>query len=65
MTYSFQVWNGTQWETKFITTVEAQVQKIKEELEMGGMTVIVVGDGYMPKRPTNLDDNIVKALLES
>lgn len=64
MTYSFQVWTGKMWETKFMSTNPKELQDIKEGLEDVGFRVIVVGDGYLPKRSNSLEETILKALLE-
>jgi hypothetical protein len=65
MTYSFQIWNGTQWETKFLSTDSKELEAIRNGLEEVGFHAIIVGDGSMPKRPSNLEQSIVQALMEA
>ena len=64
MTYTFQVWNGTRWETKFMSTDPKELEAIRNGLEEVGFHAIIVGDGSMPKRPSDLEQSIVQALME-
>lgn len=65
MIYSFQVWNGKRWETKFLSTDSAELEAIKNGLEEVGFHAIIVGDGSMPKKPSDLEQSIVQALMEA
>lgn len=62
--WRLQVWNGVEWETKFLSVNSQEVNDIARELNEYGVRAIVVGDGYMPKSKSTLESDTVEELLK-
>jgi hypothetical protein len=66
MTYNFKIWNGKNWVSEFSSRNSQEINEIKKALEEGGFDVLIVPQGLLPLRTApDLEDNIIKALMES
>ena len=55
-----RIWNGTEWVDKFDAPAN-EAEQILQALRGGGLKAILVKE-WFPKRPSNLEENIMEAL---